>query len=762
MNDYTSNNLYAAEEWDVIFNAYNNISIKAFDYDTVMEAMTNYLKTNNPEEFDMIMKNGVMTIHLDLIARLTHNLSYRYEQSARENFFDTATIRENVMKLAKAFSYKPKRNRAANGLCKVSAVRTSEPIKDAEGNDISSQFVRWNQVGDPEWQDKFIRVMNAAFTDTNSFGKPVKREYSQNVLYELYGIDRVKNGSVAHTFSANVNNARVSLELVSSRIDDGSIVEDTPDPNASFNIFYKNDRGGNFSPNTGFFAQFKEGTLRFQNLLINEPEENRTYNVDYENINETDVWFMELDDDGNIQHVWDEVNSLYSQSVEYENIFNMNRKLYTVESQDDNKVSLHFGDGTDTEIPKGRYRLWFRTSKNERFIIKSKEIFEVPVQVSYVGKDGQRYQLTMLLTNLDTISNSEPEESVDRIKRNSPLAHYAQDRMINAEDYNIYPQTQTSLIKKQKTVNRTHAGHSRYLDIYNTYDEISHVVLNADDGYVYFDEKERLETLDILPNTNVPNEVTDILQNIIDNPLINNNAYYNTITKPLTVNDVCWRTLPNDGVGKNGYLENNGIMVEVGLGSPITNLQPIQEQTILVFEKDGYTFTTFVVEIQNNGIVNPAIDLLGNVRLNDEVPDDYELVRIIPTIKKEPSSDDISLLIGNITNKRNFTLYYNFMNNHFEDTNDTLSMKIADFVFIADPDSFGERGVYDITHYDMWWVLGSGNDIRFYHKDYFNLLDPETLLVFRDYLIVEDGNSSPNSIKDTFIKKRNDIDVKYF
>lgn len=750
MNEYTSNNLYAAEEWDVIFNAFRNISIQAFDYHTVHAALTNYIQTNNPEEYEMIMKNGIMSIHLDMISRLCHSLSYRYELMARENFFDTATIKNNVMKLAKAFSYKPKRNRGANGLCRISGVRTTEPLVDSNANDISNQTVRWNQPGDSDWLDKFQRILNKALTNTNPIGRPLKRESIYNVQNELYAIDRVENTRSIYPFNAPVNGSRMTFEATSCDIVDGLIVEDVPDPRTNFRILYKNDRNGNFSPNTGFFVQVKEGNLQFNNVAFTETVLNREYEINVENINETDVWVVELGDNNRQMSVWESVNNLRGQSVDFETVFNNNEKLYTIETIGDNEVSIHFGDGS-TAIPKGNYRMWYRTSRNEYFNVKAREIFEETVQIPYVGGDGQTYQLTMFLTNEAEISNSEPEESIYRIKRNAPLAHYTQDRMINAEDYNIFPQTRSSLILKQKTVNRTHPGHSRFMDIYDESNEISYVTINSHDGYLFTDSTDRIVEFDVTFTTNYENEFRSIINEITTNPSYINYTYYSVFNETIAIDDeIIWKVLPENVAGKGGYFTENDVIQAIGKDSLNDNLKSLKMGTILHFSNGIHDIKTTIVMVRNDGLVNPFIDTIANIELSHDIPSGYKLDAIIPNVRLLPNDTEIEKFANKMEDEETFNVYYNVVEDEFDDSESSISVLVGNFAFMPDEDDYGK---YVITIPSFNYILGSNNNVRFFYKPDSNLLDPKTLLSIEDTIIIGDGNSDRNSLKDTFLKR---------
>ena len=762
MTNLTNNNLFAAEEWEVIFNAFRSVSIKAFDYDTVYKALDNYITVNNPEEYDRIKKDGVMSIHLDLISRLAHNLSYRYEQGARENFFDTATLRESVIKLAKAFSYKPKRNRAANGLCRVSGVRTTEPLLDSDGNDISNQTIRWNQSGDSNWQNKFTKILNKSFISTNPFGRPLKRESIYNVQNEIYSINRLNNTQAVYPFNSPINGRRVNFEAVSTEIDsNGLVIEESPDMMGNFKLLYKNDRNGNFSPNTGFFIQFKEGSLQYTNFQFNDALSDRTVDIDQRNINETDVWVFEIIDDIQSSE-WKSVNSLYGQMIDYERIFNKNMELYEIETRADNMISINFGDGLSTKIPKGLYRVWYRTSSNESFNIKEREIFEAPIQIPYVGDDGQRYQLTLFITNLSEISNAEPEESIYQIKRNAPLSQYTQDRMINAEDYNVYPQTRTSLIKKQKTVNRTHPGHSRYMDIYDESGEISYVTINYEDAFIYSEGKTLPYELDVMFTTNYTTEIYNMVSNITENDAFKNHMYQYIVTSPVEVDDeIVWDVIPNNVSGRMGCFKINNTVIAVGSTSSIDSLRYIQDGTILEFEDAyGNKIKTFVADIRNNGIINPSIDTVGNITLSESIPTNSKLINVLPTLRYTLSEYESEIFAELMEDELDFDIFYNFIDDSYSTTSSGLNILVAEVIFEEDDDLYGK---YIFNTPSLDFMIGSNNDVRFFVKPTSNIIDPETLLPINDTVTVSDGNIDYSTIKHQFLKRTNKSDdIIYF
>ena len=131
-------NLFAAEDWKVIYRSFRNADFRSYDFDTIRASMLNYVARNYPEEFNDYINSSEFIAIIDLLSYLGQSLSFRIDLNARENFVDTASRRESILKLANMLSYKPKRNSTARGLVKLTAIKTSEPVTDSSGNNLSN------------------------------------------------------------------------------------------------------------------------------------------------------------------------------------------------------------------------------------------------------------------------------------------------------------------------------------------------------------------------------------------------------------------------------------------------------------------------------------------------------------------------------------------------------------------------------------------------------------------------------------------------
>src|SRR5210317_480468 len=131
-------NLFAAEDWDIAYQAFTKVSFKAYDFSTMRTAMLNYIRENYPENFNDYIESSEFIAIIELLAYLAQALAFRMDLNSRENFLETAERRDSVFKLARMLGYNPRRNVPASGLLKVTSISTDEPIVDSLGTNLSN------------------------------------------------------------------------------------------------------------------------------------------------------------------------------------------------------------------------------------------------------------------------------------------------------------------------------------------------------------------------------------------------------------------------------------------------------------------------------------------------------------------------------------------------------------------------------------------------------------------------------------------------
>ena len=164
--------LFAAQDWQVIYTAYTQVNFSSYDFSTIRTAMINYIRLNYPESFNDWIESSEFVAIIDLLAYLGQSLALRNDLNTRENFIETATRRDSIFKLARMLGYQPQRSIPASGLIQITSVITDQPVIDPDGNNLQQIQINWNDLNNPNWYEQFVLVINATLNSTNIFGNP--------------------------------------------------------------------------------------------------------------------------------------------------------------------------------------------------------------------------------------------------------------------------------------------------------------------------------------------------------------------------------------------------------------------------------------------------------------------------------------------------------------------------------------------------------------------------------------------------------------
>jgi hypothetical protein len=260
------------------------------------------------------------------------------------------------------------------------------------------------------------------------------------------------------------------------------VYEPSPQPDQPFNILFRNDQLGFESENTGYFFFFKQGVLQNTDFNLAERISNRTVNINVEGVNNDDRWLYQLDDIGNINREWLYVPSVYTAAAEQQVEL---RPIFSTTSRTNDQITLVFGDGVFSEIPVGTFRCYTRASNGLQYIINPEEMQNVVIPISYVSRSGNLETITFNCGITQPVTNAQARESIEEIKQRAPARYYTQNRMVNGEDYNIFPFTEYSSIIKSKAVNRASIGTSRYLDLVDNTGKYSSTNIFSSDGALW-------------------------------------------------------------------------------------------------------------------------------------------------------------------------------------------------------------------------------------------------------------------------------------
>ena len=378
------NKLFAAEDFTVIYESYINANFQAFDFDTIRTAMVDYVRNNYPENYNDWVESAEFVSLLDVVAQFGHNLAYRVDMNARNNFLSTSQRQESVYKLAEFLGYQPRRNVPAYGEMKVISIKTNESVIGSDGTSLGGRDIKYEVSNNVNNLDDFITVLNSILQNSNHYGSPKKSVVINNIKTEFYDINNTPNqikfdtlGSVAGTSS--------SFDIISSDYDNDlrTFTEKSPDPEGSFGIYFKDDGKGMNSASTGFFFGVKQGTLQYQDYNISNPVDSTSLDVDAKNVNNTDIWVQNINATGNIVKEWTKVKDVNS-NVIYNNLTTGQRDIFSVKTRENNQVSILFPDSTFGNLPKEAIRVWYRTSANSTYILRPDDLPTKKVQINYI------------------------------------------------------------------------------------------------------------------------------------------------------------------------------------------------------------------------------------------------------------------------------------------------------------------------------------------------------------------------------------------
>ena len=774
------NNLFAAEDWAVAYQAYSQVDFQAYDFDTIRNAMVEYIKTNFPENFNDYTESSEFIAIIELLAYLGQSIAFRMDVNTRENFLETAERRDSVFKLARQLGYNPKRNIPASGLMKIVSVATSEPLTDSAGSSINDKTISWNDSNNPDSYEQFLTILNSAFGNVNRFSKPVKTGTVGGIITDRYDINTPTTSPLAYGFSVDVNGINRKFEYVNADFEDAGVFsEKHPDPTNNFSIVHRNDGLGSLSKNTGFFMLFKQGVLSETVYDFTTPIENRVQDITTSNINEHDVYLSEINVNGTVLTKWVKVPNTVGQTLMYNNKAKSTPLLYAVQNLGTGGIRLQFADGNFANVPMGTYVAQYRVSDNERFTLQPDDVRSVVSVIPYLTQDGKTYNLTITARLENAVSNSLPAETLAGIKERAPQAYYAQDRMVTAQDYQVLPLAKSTNIKKLKVTNKTHAGHSRYIDITDPTSTFQTTTSIAEDGALYEEASNSSDSFIVTTSNTTQDFINTKFPKIIKNLKLNDFIYSTFRTKikevpafadmfDISLFGIKWNTLPRKSDGVYGFMSE--IYTAGGGETDVNNANSlfkiIQPGYMLKFynpeDKTKYEWVK-VISIDNNGVRNSASSTAnGPVKLNKKITNGWKCDELIVILRKTLFALEESQLKAAMAARRTFGVrfmpsdnrYYIIENNNLSavtefsaaSTGSTAGSGIdASWILkfnYVNVDTLTYR--YDIEIRGTQFVFESLDDVRFYNVNENRIQDNATGLAKYDSIELPTLNIKPS------------------
>jgi hypothetical protein len=700
------NSLFAAEDYQKIFRAFQFIDYTAYDFDSIKQALINYVQTYYSESFNDYVESSEFVAIIELLAYLGTSLAFRTDLNSRENFIDTAERRESIIRLAQMVNYVPRRNIAASGLFKIAAVQTNQPLVDANGVNINDLSIFWNDPNNPDWFDQFIQICNSAFSTLNPFGRPTKSGSIGSIPTDLYQLNSVLNLNVTYPTSITVSGQQYPVDVCNPDfITNETIFERDPDPLNPFNFIYRNDSLGVSSTNTGFFLYFKQGNLLNIDTNFEFPEPNRTFGIDIQNINQDDVYVQETDQSGNVLTKWIKVPALAGENIIYNSIQFAERNIFSVISGSSDTVSVRFADGNFGNVPTGLFRFWTRVSANQSLVIRPNDAQGLQINIPYIGSDQQEYVLRLVFNLEQTIGNASPSETDEQIKLRAPEVFSTQSRMVNGSDYNVLPLVYGNQISKIQAIDRTYSGQSRYIELNDPTGFHKDLIIFGEDGSLYRDNQNVLT--EIVEDSSNSSTVNTILINNIQELLRDQKVsqffydeYLPQFESTIRVNSdiiaggysildlsnpaqlsLYWTTSPAKFKNDTGYFTNSTTpnSPAVALVNTFTTLN-IDDG---IYQPWNFIKTGSVLQLANLSIpstlnsaavhsvaqaglpliINPTNPYAntGPVELSKEEQNNFQAVKIYPVFRNDLTTTEILEITTAINTGISFWLYYDLL-----------------------------------------------------------------------------------------------------
>jgi hypothetical protein len=769
------NRLLLAEDWKKIYQSFKFADFKSYDFDNLRRVMVNYIRENYPEDFNDYIESSEYLALIDLIAFLGQNISFRTDLNARENFIELAERRESVLRLARLLSYNPRRNKPANGLLKFDSISTSESVVDNNGRNLANKTVVWNDTTNPEWFEQFIKVLNAALNPQNQYGNPSQFQSVAGIPTEQYKLSSVTNLPI-FTFSKSVNNRNLKFEIVSTGITEGSIFEEAPNVFNQLGFLYRDSGQGPGSSSTGFFLHFREGNLQRSEFVIDNPVPNQKIDIDTTNINDSDIWLYRLDDNGNEVELWTKVDAVEGNNIVYNSLSKKIRNIYSVLTRVDDRISLIFSDGVFGNLPKGRFRIYYRVSSNRNYTILPGSLNSISIKVPYISKLNRPETLVINMSLKTAVDNASSSESSDSIKSNAPATYYTQNRLITGEDYNIGPLSISQDIIKTKSVNRTASGISRYFDILDATGKYSQTTLFGTDGVLYKEYQDKKIDFKFTTKTDIEQLIENQITQIIQDKTVRNFYLDQFPIQDYSEFDIVWNQVTQDTNRSTGVLKDRVTDVSFQVSSftagPLRFVEPGSMIKFVAPAGKKFNSKNEIVNDNNNigsksyiwakvvsvrGAGTEIASGLGPIVLNERIPSGAILSSARVKFTRELSDTVKNQIINQIFSYKTFGIRYDaqsrtwrviiddnlniFGNFSLAQTGDFSNQQLDSSWIIL----FETNGVtYNVTYRSMRYVFESDKDIRFYFDGSRKIYDSKTGSIIRDIVKVLNVNTVPD------------------
>lgn len=684
------NTLFVSEDWLRIYESLQNINFRAYDFESLVQAIVDYIKTTHPEDFNDYIASSEFIMHIEILAWLSQNLSYRIDLNTRENFLATAERRDSILKLANNLCYKVNRVKSASGFLRIESMATTQELTDSNGVNLQNFIVEYNDLQNEDWLEQMQIILNNAFIKRTNIGRPLSTFIENNKKTEHYVFNSYAPSNGVYNFTSNSNGNALDFEVVNGYLDKdtGVVYELAPNDNNALNLFFKSDGLGYNSKETGFFIPFKQGRINHEDVIFNDSIPYRTVEINSPNVNNDDIWVQKIQNNEVIED-WTKIDDIFGQGIAF-NTGDQSRTVYEVDTLANDKIRIKFGDGSFGRIPQGNFRIWYRTCDPIPSSLKTNSIQNVPITIPYAS-NNQIYYLSMSLSLTDNVNTGAISETNFDIKTRANKFFYTQNRMVTSQDYNNFFLKDND-VKKVKTVNRTYIGHSKYSKLHDPTSLYENVKHYAEDGRIYQDFTKNIQYIEA--NTNIIT-INKLIKNYIE-PSIDKDdkklLYYSYYNEIVLNTGLLWYKDVNIAGFDRGRILSNNISQKVGTSVASTDkLFYVRTNSILRFDnRVGGTST--VDRIVEDGSANSGI------WLKDEVNTNSIVYSVMPEIRNTFTREEYITFEKLLNNRKTFAISWN---------QNTLTYNVIDTQNIDFTSDFSiiNQGNVSGKNKDSSWIL---------------------------------------------------------
>lgn len=508
-------NLYSAESWQASYRAFEQLSFTSYDFDSVKQAMLDYLKIYYKESFNDFIESSELIATVELFAYVAEMLAFRVDMMSHENFMATAERKDSILRLARLISYTASRNIPARGLVKLMSIGTTETLYDSQGNNLAGARIVWNDPNNPLWKEQFFLVINRCLS--GKFGQPQKVKQIGDVNFQLYAFNNdlanLRNGVFPYT--ADTGSEVFPMEITPVDLDDNGPLERDPDPQSNLTLLYADDGLGDSSDLTGFLLFTKQGNLIRTEAEFAAQIPNQSYTINTPNLNETDVWVQKIDEKDAIIERWKQAEVVNAQNLFFS--IDRSRQKFEIETLSDDRFRVIFGDGNFSDIPSGTFVIWSRQSINDSVVIQKNRVTNERMSFSYKSNLGLSENVSLTFSLTSSLQNAAASESIEHIRQTAPTTYYSQGRMVNGQDYNTLLLRDPTILRL-KTVNRTFAGQPKYIDWNDASGNYENIKLFGNDAILGHNFLQN----SITTSTSARKLVDEILEGLLSAPGVQN------------------------------------------------------------------------------------------------------------------------------------------------------------------------------------------------------------------------------------------------